>query len=231
MKINCLIIDDNPDFISQAKNEIAHWCRSKDCLVSFCKDNYIAYNESLNNIDIIFLDIDLQTSQNGISIAHKLRQASYTGIIVFITSFKEYVFDAYKVDALDYLVKPLSQKKLDFCLTRAYVNGQKKYFIYRKRDEISQIRNDKILYFQSNGHKSEAILESGKIISIPMSFKSLESNLSECFARCHRTIWVNINKISSLNNKEILLSTGEHLPVGAIYIESLKLQYMNWYSS
>lgn len=230
MTINCLIIDDNPDFIAQAKYEITTWCQSKNSTINFCKDNYIEYGAALDNIDIIFLDIDLHSSQNGITVAQKLRQNSYTGIIVFVTSFKEYVFDAYKVDALDYIVKPLSKEKLDFCMSRLLANTRKKYFIYKRRDEVSQIANDSILYFQSSGHKSDIVLEDGAIISIPLPFKALENDLAECFVRCHRTIYVNINKISSLNSKEILLSTGERLPVGAIYIESLKYCYLSWYS-
>lgn len=230
MTINCLIIDDNPDFIAQAKYEITTWCQSKNSTINFCKDNYIEYGAVLDNIDIIFLDIDLHSSQNGITVAQKLRQNSYTGIIVFVTSFKEYVFDAYKVDALDYIVKPLSKEKLDFCMSRLLANTPKKYFIYKRRDEVAQIANDSILYFQSSGHKSDIVLEDGTIISIPLPFKALENDLVECFVRCHRTIYVNINKISSLNSKEILLSTGERLPVGAIYIESLKYCYLSWYS-
>ncbi len=230
MTINCLIIDDNPDFIAQAKYEINNWCQSKGCTVNFCRDNYVEYGNALEDIDIIFLDIDLHAAQNGISVAQKLRTNAYTGLIVFVTSFKEYVFDAYKVDALDYIVKPLSKEKLDFCMTRLLTNAQKKYFVYKRRDEVSQIANDSILYFQSNGHKSDIVLEDGTIISIPLPFKALENDLAERFVRCHRTIYVNINKISSLNSKEILLTTGERLPVGAIYIESLKYCYLSWYS-
>lgn len=230
MTINCLIIDDNPDFIAQAKDEINDWCQSKNCTVNFCRDNYIEYGTALKDIDIIFLDIDLNASLNGIAVAQKLRQNAYSGIIVFVTSFKEYVFDAYKVDALDYIVKPLSKEKLNFCMSRLLANAQKKYFVYKRRDEITQIANDSIMYFQSSGHKSDIVLDNGDIISIPLPFKALENDLAECFVRCHRTIYVNINKISSLNSKEILLSTGERLPVGAIYIESLKYCYLSWYS-
>lgn len=230
MTINCLIIDDNPDFIAQVKCEINNWCQSKDCTANFCRDNYVEYDHTLEDIDIIFLDIDLHAAQNGISVAQKLRKNFYTGLIVFVTSYKEYVFDAYKVDALDYIVKPLSKEKLDFCMSRLISSTQKKYFVYKRRDEITQIPNDHILYFQSNGHKSDIVLENGDIISISQPFKALENDLAECFVRCHRTIYVNINKISSLNSKEILLSTGERLPVGAIYIESLKYCYLSWYS-
>ena len=70
--------------------------------------------------DLFFSDIELNCNNSftGIDACKQLRESGYTGIIIFLTAFKEYVFDGYDVQAFNYLLKPINYGTINNCLDK-----------------------------------------------------------------------------------------------------------------
>ena len=78
-------------------------------------------------------------------IAKQLRKDGFCGNIIFLTAFSEYVFDGYHVQALDYLLKPISQNKLEQCMKPILRNMQGSYHVYKTKTETIKMRPFQVL--------------------------------------------------------------------------------------
>ena len=113
--IKIAVCDDEPFFAEQMNDRIKKYM--PDCIIQrFLSGEDLLLQREL--FDIYFLDIQMEKI-NGIETARKLRELDEESIIVFITGAKEYVFEAFDVAALHYLVKPVDNEKLQEVLRRA----------------------------------------------------------------------------------------------------------------
>ncbi|GBG95298.1 two-component system response regulator [Ligilactobacillus salitolerans] len=119
MKI--LLVDDEP----LARTELEYLLKQSRVLAQL--DYQIFQAEDLkeaqtvllkDRIDLIFLDISLN-EENGFELADELKQLSYSPLIIFATAYDEYAVRAFNVDALDYVLKPFEQQRIDQALSKA----------------------------------------------------------------------------------------------------------------
>ena len=71
-----------------------------------------------DGFDILFSDIELEENETGLAFCGRLRELGYSGEIIFLTAFREYVFRGYDVRALHYLLKPITQETLSACMDK-----------------------------------------------------------------------------------------------------------------
>jgi len=83
---------------------------------------FLYYWSEGKRFDIIFLDINME-KMNGVDLARLLRKSGDTASIVFLTGLKDYVFQGYKVQALDYLLKPIKKRNVSHALTKPIRTG------------------------------------------------------------------------------------------------------------
>lgn len=155
-------------------------------------------------------------------IAKQLRKDGVCGNIIFLTAFSEYVFDGYHVQALDYLLKPISQNKLEQCMKPILRNMLGAYHVYRTKTETVKIPYNKILAFTSFRHYVDIITQLNNNEACyrqKITLKNLQSQLPKEFVRCHRTIIININKAMKLTCKDITLSDNSVYPVSESYLD------------
>ena len=103
-------------------------------------------------LDICFLDIEMP-GKNGMETARNIRKKDARMLLVFLTGYREYVFDGYEVDALDYLLKPVRERKLQEVLDRArklLSRKERDRFTFRNKEGIYRIPKNHILYFYSD---------------------------------------------------------------------------------
>lgn len=169
---------------------------------------------SKENFDIIFLDIKMPQI-SGMDLAKKMRQRGKQSLIIFITSASEYVFEAFDVEAFQYLIKPVQNEKLKNILQKAIkrmqVDANPDFLIISVDRQTKKVFLKDILYIESIGriakiHCHEATLETYEQIGI------LEDKLSDkFFFRCHKCFLVNLNYIEAFNKTEISLENGEKI--------------------
>lgn len=226
MKLNVTILEDEAAHAVQLKQLLETWSKQNNISISmrhfFNDKDFLGKNNDKD--ELFFIDIQLGRA-NGMNIAKQLRKDGFGGTIIFLTAFSEYVFDGYHVQALDYLIKPISQEKLEQCMKPILRNMKGSYHIYRTKTETIKIPYNKILAFTSFRHYIDIITESNDMETCyrqKITIKNLQNQLPEEFVRCHRTTIININKAIKLTCKDITLSDNSVYPVSESYLSLVR---------
>lgn len=174
--------------------------------------------------DLIFLDIRL-ADMTGLQAAQALRARGFSHDLVFLTAYREYVFEGYHVQALNYLIKPADYAKLDACLTHVQEKTKTACYSYTYRNAVVQIPYRDIQYIESSGHHID-IVTTDRTLSQTISFKSVVRQLPGHFIQCHRTLIVNLYHVQKLDGKELSLKGGAVLPVSNTYLEPVREAFL-----
>ncbi len=226
MKLNVIILEDDVTHAMQLKQLLEQWSKQNNISISlrhFFNDKDFSGN-SYDEDELFFIDIELG-SANGMDIAKRLRKDGFCGNIIFLTAFSEYVFDGYHVQALDYLLKPISREKLEQCMKPILRNMEGSYHVYRTKTETVKIPYNKILAFTSFRHYVDIITQSNDNVTCyrqKITLRDLQDQLPEEFVRCHRTIIININKVMKLTHKDVTLSDNSVYPVSESYLKNIQ---------
>ena len=151
-----------------------------------------------NRIDVLFLDIDLNSNLSGLEIAEKVRKTNKKCYIVFETAHLEYSLMAYKFKTFDYICKPITSQRLEDCILRLFddVFGLSKKFL-RIDNKNTIIAEADIKFIKREGMKLIFHTES-RDYEIYSSFLKIQNLLPNNFVRCHKSFIANINNITKI---------------------------------
>ncbi len=236
--INAIIVDDEPLALDVLETFIENI--SEINLLARCS-NAIEANEVLkkHEVDLMFLDIQMP-QLTGIDFIKTLANPP---MVIFTTAYANYALEGFELNAIDYLVKPISlerfmkatNKAIDqynlhhknqaYTGTPAERPTDKEDFIFVKADKkLIKVKYDEILYIE--GLKDYVIIrmDNQRVITL-QTMKSLEDKLpSDLFKRIHRSYIVAIDKINAIvGNMVEIIEKGQakHLPIGKNYREDL----------
>jgi len=232
MEINALIVDDEPLALDVLETYIDQMPEIN--LVARCANAFEA-NEALanNDVDIMFLDIQMP-QLTGTEFIKSLKNPP---LVIFTTAFPNYAIEGFELDAVDYLLKPISAERFMKASNKAIeqlklrqsrspqAGVEDNDFIFVKADKkYIKIKYDDILYVE--GLKDYVIikLNTSRVITL-QTMKSLEDKLVEKnFKRIHRSYILNLGKINAIigNMVEVLENgKGKQLPIGKNYRDDL----------
>lgn len=215
--IHIIICDDEKVFREELKNYLLQYQEEKKIsfqIREFCEGETLV-NSGLETMDILFLDIKMKPT-NGIKIAEKIRAFDELVPIIFITSAAEYALEGYKVNAFDYLVKPISYEKLEKVLTKI-INR-----ICKKRDKIIIIKNNDICYkinindivFVETLNRHCVLHTMYEQYASNKKMKEIEKELCEDnFFRCNSGYIVNFDYIEKILQSEIYLTNKDIITI------------------
>lgn len=229
--INAIAIDDEP----LALTVIRSLC-DKTAGVNLVK-TFTQPNEALKHLrkyptDLIFCDIQMP-AMTGINLVKSLQQNT---MVIFTTAFSEYAAVSYELNAIDYLLKPINQKRFTQAITKA-----KEYFDYiNKKDQHAEkdifIRADfslvkiplaDILYIEGLADYLKIHIRDRKTIVTRMPMKDMMEKLqSTDFIRVHRSFILPFSKIEAVRGTTIFIGDKE-FPIGRTYSDD----FFNRYSS
>lgn len=227
--IRCIAVDDEPLALEQLKTYISKVPFLQ--LIAACPDAFEAMKVlGEKTVDVIFIDINMP-GLNGLEFIRSLTEQP---LVVFTTAYSEYAIEGYKVDAVDYLLKPFGMN--DF--QRAANKVKKQYDllaseqleIISETDDILFLKSDykiikidiqQIRYIEGMGEYLRIYTEKeSKPFITLLSIKKLEEHLpKKCFIRIHRSYIVNINKIKEIARLRIIMDKNTYLPIGESYRE------------
>ena len=168
---------------------------------------------SVKRFDLIFLDI-LMEGMEGLETARQCRELSFEKKLIFLTSSRRYVFDAYDVEAFHYLVKPVAQEKLKNVLERAVkkeMSLSSDYLVVSRERQKRKIFLESVRYFEIRGRQIDIHEEKG-IFTYYEQMGILEKELEgKGFFRCHKSYLLNLNHVDSYNRQEAILDNGEQV--------------------
>jgi len=234
MKMNCLIVDDEPLAVKVLETHIENIPSLKiigNCLNAFTAMELL----TKNNIDLMFLDIHMPKLMG-----HEfLRTLRNPPKVIFTTAYKEYALDAFELDAVDYLLKPITLERLmkavnkisnvqavDIKEEQQVVDNQG--FVYFRADrKMIKVGYHDIVYVESMKDYIKIVRMNDKPLLVKQSISSLEDVLpANLFLRIHRSYIVAINKIAAFTNHDVEIG-GKELPIGRLYAQQVNKMAKN----
>ena len=229
MTINCWIIDDEPLALDLLESYIK---KTPFLTLTGRYSSALQALEALgqkHSVELIFLDIQMP-NLNGIEFARLVDKQTR---IILTTAFSEYAIEGYKINALDYLLKPFSYADFLVAATKAREwfkitssakqNGETtpSGFFVRSEYKLIQILFDELLYVEGLKDYVKIYCDgSTKPILTLMSMKAVEEIIPmKHFIRVHRSFIVNRNKITRIEKNRIIIGKQE-IPIGETYRKS-----------
>jgi DNA-binding LytR/AlgR family response regulator len=224
--MNALIIDDN----EMARMTLKQLAGRVDDLtiVAECSSAFEAYNLLLTEpVDLLLLDVEMP-GMSGLELTKNL--TNKRPVIIFITSKKEYAADAFDLNVVDYIIKPVTGSRFIQAIDKAReildsnkedVKLKEEEFVFiRDSNIIRRLKLDNILYAEAMGDYVKLYTQE-KFYAIHATLKAVEERLpASRFLRVHRSYLVAINKIDSMEGG-VLIINRKPLPVADAYRSAL----------
>ncbi|MFV0366776.1 MAG: LytR/AlgR family response regulator transcription factor [Mangrovibacterium sp.] len=233
--MRCLAIDDEPLALTQ----IASYIKKTPFLElkAACPNalealEFLAHQE----VDVLFVDINMP-ELNGLDFVRSLAKKP---LVVFTTAYSEYAIDGFRVDAADYLLKPISYAdflrsaekiRKHFLAQQPTENNQtvrSEYIFVKSEYKTVQVKIDDILYIESRSEYLRIYRIGDTPIMTLGNMKMMEDHLpANQFMRIHRSFIVNLQKISTVERNHILMEE-QHIPIGEMYKVALQKYIGKW---
>ena len=235
--LKCIAIDDEP----LALRQIAAYIAKVPYLELVARfNNALEAQQRLaeEKIDLIFVDVNMP-DLNGVDFVRGLVERP---MVIFTTAYSEYAVEGFKLDAVDYLLKPFSFA--DFSRAAAKANSlyelrhnqrpaqepetealprDREYLTVKADYKVSLVRIADILYIESEGEYVRLHLANRTTITTLFRLKNMETALpSDSFMRVHRSYIVNLRAIHSYIKGRIYLNDSEYVPIGENYKEAFQ---------
>ena len=216
MKINCIIIDDEP----LARKGLKEYIQDVDFLnLSGEFENAVKATELLSKGDVQLLFLDIQMPKiTGIDFFKSLQ---YAPPVIFTTAYPQYALEGFDLNALDYLVKPISFDRFLKAVIKAKeyyeIRQQNKqetgdYFFIKSDNKLVKIFFEEILFIEPL-QNYVTIHTTGKKYITYLTFKSVEEYLpAERFIKTHKSYIISASKLDSIEGNEILIGD-HHIPI------------------
>lgn len=169
-------------------------------------ENYAA------KFDIILMDIEMQFV-NGMEAARKIRESDTSVIIIFITNMAQYAIQGYEVDALDYVLKPISYFAFSQRIKRAVGRMKKReehYINIVSKNGVNKVAVSEIGWIESEGHRLTYHAKDQVYESTLHSMKEIEKQLEDYnFYRCNKGYLVNLAHVKAIRDGWAILTNGQ----------------------
>lgn len=241
--VRCIAIDDEPMALRQIKSYIERTEQLE--LVAVCRSAMEAQKVlKTATADLLFVDINMP-DMNGLEFVRSIDSGHY---IVFTTAHPEFALEGFKLNAIDYLLKPFSYEEFmkatqkvislvdlverchaaESAIAQNEAEAADKEVISVKADYKTQlVKVADIVYLESAGEYVRLHIEGSSTITTLFRLKNMETTLpADGFLRVHRSYIVNLKRIASYTKGRIFLDNGEYIPLGENYKERF-LEYFN----
>ena len=226
--IRCLAIDDEPLALQQLVAyihkvpflELAAQCQSALEARSFLEHD---------TVDVLFCDINMP-DLNGMEFVKSL---AVPPLVVFTTAYSEYAVEGFKVNAVDYLLKPFGlqdfqkaamrvKERLSERMSERVEGGDDTIFL--KTDyRIVKVKLSDIRYIEGMSEYLKVWVDNEpKPIITLLSMKKMEERLPDCFMRIHRSYIIHLDKIQEVNKNRVIMNADTYLSIGDLYKEAFQ---------
>ena len=234
MNIRCLAIDDEPLALQQLVAYINKLPFLE--LAAQCQSALEARDFLLNDTaDAIFCDINMP-DLNGMDFVKSLAAPP---LVVFTTAYSEYAVEGFRVNAVDYLLKPFGLQDFQRAANRIKERLQTEdgrlkenspktdipdnSFFLKTDYRIVKVAVSDIRYIEGMSEYLKVWLEGQpKPIVTLLSMKKMEERLPDNFMRIHRSYIINLDKIQEVNKNRVIMDADTYLPIGDLYKEAFQ---------
>lgn len=227
--ISCIIIDDEP-LSAELLESYAKNCADTLLVQKFTNPIDALHFLETNKPDLILLDVQMP-ELNGIQFIQILQKKS---LIVLTTAYPEYAVNAFDLDVVDYLLKPIAYERFIQAISKVkeQLAAQKSitehkdvtdYFFVKSEYKMLKVYFKDVLYLEGLRDYVAIHTKLCKLLTL-QSMRSFEQNLPPNFTRVHKSYIVNTNEIASVNSNSVLLGKTV-IPIGSVYAQNIKGKY------
>lgn len=232
--VNVAMCDDNIDELSNMVHLLNDYRTSKhlNCDYAVFQNGFdlVSALEKGKTFDLYCLDI-IMPAFMGIDLAKEIRSHDKNAPILFFTSSPEFALESYSVNAVNYVLKPLSRGKffgtMDMVLERMSIQRDDA-IIVKSNEGIQRILLSNLVYAEVMGRNIFYYLLSGNVVKCAESFASVTESLLKhrCFMKPHRSYIVNMRYIDTIENNKITLQMLSSVPIAQGKTREMKERYL-----
>lgn len=207
--IRIALVEDDRNYIEILKSFLKKYEKESNqkLKISIFTDGEDIVTEYKADYDIILMDIEMMF-MDGMTAAEKIRALDSEVVIIFITNMPQYVMDGYKVDALDYVLKPLTyfalSQRIDRALSRLK-HRTKQFIMITLKGGMQKLDVSRIKYIEVQNHDSIIYTRDGSFTT-KETLSNLEKSIgSTRFFRCNKCYLVNLEYVDGIQNYDIII--------------------------
>lgn len=205
------VVEDDKTYAAQLKEYLVRYGTEKNQKISVAlfPDGEDIVTDYSAEFDIILTDVEM-TFMDGMTTAERIREKDNEVVIIFITNMPQYAIQGYKVDALDYVLKPISYFAFSQRIDRALTRVKKKeatYITVAQKGGKKKLNVDKICYVEVRDHDLIYHSIKGDIVT-KSSMKEAEDTLGGTkFFRCNRCYLVNLEYVEDFRGNDVTVAS------------------------
>lgn len=219
------VIEDDPVHAELLEEYLQRWSvkrkNSVEVLHYSSAENFLFEWETEQDFDALFVDIQMR-QMNGMEMAKLVRRKDEKIHIIFTTGITDYIQEGYEVEAMHYLLKPISEEKVGICMDKIAQRREHRHCVLvHAGDEICRLEAEQINYIEARGHgciievkgKDKDGMDAG-LLEVSESISELEGRVGSWgFVRCHRSYLCGLANVHQIGKTEILFDSGSRIPV------------------
>lgn len=219
MALHCIVIDDEPLQQDILKDYIAE-IPELELVRLFDEGKEVADFLKTNNVDLIFLDINMP-GMNGVDLVKRLINPP---AVIFTTAYPEYAVEGFNLDAVDYLLKPISFSRFSKAVEKFLRNSapsasDKDFVLVKSGKKEFRVKIESIDYIESMGDYVRMITSNQTIITHGTMQQFLDLLSTSKFCRIHKSFLINLDKIEYFEGNVVSIA-GKKLSVGKTFREN-----------
>ena len=218
--IKFAICDDEPLMAQELAGHLADYMK-ENLITAYSLSSFSdgrALLDAIDRFDVIFLDIQME-QPDGMETAKLLRRRGDHSLLVFVTVLKELVFDAFQVEAYDYLLKPLDRARFKQTMERVLRSLDRKMaedIVIQRGTGCEVVLLSDIVYCEVLGRKIYLHKHDGTVSDYYDKLEDLERRVDGRFFKCHRSFLVNLDYVRGCQDGQVLLAQGERIPASRL---------------
>jgi DNA-binding LytR/AlgR family response regulator len=173
--------------------------------------------------------------KSGMEVAQLLREKDFDGVIIFVSSHKDYVYDVFKLEAFRFLVKPAEKEKMYEALDASFEKISKldeEYLLIDvDKNKVEKVKLNHVIYIETYGRKTIIYLKDKEIESMT-KMKHFEDTLSSHqFFRPHLSYIINFLHVKEFDKSQIMMKNKHSIPLSRLKVNQFKTSYFDYIRS
>ena len=225
--------DDEEIQLEYMQRLAEQWAKQTSVSLTYCAyksaEELLFENTEGYPFDLLILDIDMK-GMDGMALARKIREKDDKIPILFLTNKREYVFEGYEVQALRYLLKPISEEKLFPLLGEVHTAAREEVqsLIVSVDGNHCKIAVPDILYLEADGHYVRIHTVKRDYV-VKRAFTELAEELADGFVTTHRSYLVHLLHVERVQRTECILSDGSSVPVSRNSYKAVNEEFIRYW--
>ncbi len=217
MDIRTAICDDLPTDREIVSQYLKRWANLNGNTVTISMfssaESFLFDFDDNKAYDLLLLDIEMN-EMNGVELAGRIRQVNKEVQIIFISGYSDYISEGYDVDALNYILKPVSYDKLSKVLDKAAerIKNSERALFLETADGMVRVPLYSIVYIEVRGNYI-TLHTTDEEITVKKTLSQIENELDNRFFKTNRSYLVNLKFVSRTSKTDVTLTTGDVIPL------------------